>query len=35
MDFVKYPEQREDLLERIEEHSGGTVYYRPMKKGES
>ena len=31
-DFVADPAQREDLMERIEEHSGGTVYYRPLGK---
>jgi deoxyguanosine kinase len=31
-DFVAHPAHREDLVERIEEHSGGTVYYRPMGK---
>jgi deoxyadenosine/deoxycytidine kinase len=30
MDFVEIPEHREDLIQRITEHPGGTVYYRPL-----
>lgn len=30
MDFVKDAGQREDLMSRIEEHSGGIVYYKPL-----
>jgi deoxyadenosine/deoxycytidine kinase len=34
LDFVKNADQREDLLARVEEHPGGTVYYRPLGEGE-
>jgi len=30
LDFVADESARRDLMERIEEHPGGTVYYRPM-----
>ena len=30
LDFVANETQRDDLVERIEEHAGGTVYYRPL-----
>jgi deoxyadenosine/deoxycytidine kinase len=30
MDFVDNETQRRDLIERIEEHPGGVVYYRPL-----
>ena len=30
LDLDAHPEQGKDLLERIEEHPGGTVYYRPL-----
>jgi len=30
LDFVAQEDQRRDLVERIEEHPGGTVYYRPL-----
>ena len=30
LDFVAHDAHRNDLVERIEEHSGGTVYYRPL-----
>ena len=30
LDFVADETQRDDLLSRIEEHAGGTVYYRPL-----
>ncbi len=33
-DFVANPAERRDLVERIEEHAGGTVYYRPLGKEE-
>ena len=34
VDFVKNLEQRRDLIERIEDHTGGTVYYRPLAEGD-
>ena len=30
LDFVDNEGQRRDLVERIEEHPGGTVYYQPL-----
>jgi deoxyadenosine/deoxycytidine kinase len=30
LDLDQHPEQGRDLIDRIEEHSGGTVYYRPL-----
>jgi deoxyadenosine/deoxycytidine kinase len=30
LDLEAHPEQGRDLLERIEEHTGGTVYYKPL-----
>ena len=30
LDLDTHPEQGKDLLDRIEEHPGGTVYYRPL-----
>jgi len=30
LDFVENESQRDDLIQRIEEHPGGTVYYRPL-----
>lgn len=30
LNFVEREDHRTDLLERIEDHSGGTVYYRPL-----
>jgi deoxyadenosine/deoxycytidine kinase len=30
IDFVENEDQRRDLLQRIEEHPGGTTYYRPL-----
>jgi deoxyadenosine/deoxycytidine kinase len=30
LDFVENESQREDMIQRIEEHPGGTVYYRPL-----
>jgi deoxyadenosine/deoxycytidine kinase len=35
LDLESRPEQAADLFERIEEHTGGTVYYRPLGHGES
>lgn len=35
LDLEAHPEQGADLIERIEEHSGGTVYYRPFGAEES
>ena len=31
LDFVSNAAHRDDLLERIEDHPGGTVYYRPLR----
>jgi len=30
LDLANHPEQGRDLIDRVEEHSGGTVYYRPL-----
>ncbi len=30
LDFVKNDQDRDDLMARIEEHPGGTVYYKPL-----
>ena len=35
LDLDAHPEQGRDLLDRIDEHAGGTVYYRPLAKEES
>ncbi len=34
LDFVENADQRQDLLDRIDEHTGGTVYYRPFGGGD-
>ena len=34
LDLANHPEQGRDLIDRVEEHAGGTVYYRPLEKGE-
>ena len=33
LDLERHPEQGQDLRQRIEEHTGGTVYYRPLGPG--
>ncbi|HET9233808.1 MAG TPA: deoxynucleoside kinase, partial [Candidatus Eisenbacteria bacterium] len=30
LDLEGHPEQGQDLLERIAQHTGGTIYYRPL-----
>jgi deoxyguanosine kinase len=34
LDLESRPEQGQDLLERIEQHTGGTFYYRPLDTGD-